>query len=151
MKKVNRINQIGVVLCLLMFAAIVGAQDPEILRESRERQEKDREQNSALANALNSAPNARVLQGKLNSAKGTDDCEKALRAYVDQSDKSVVPYLKAQMTVGSNCQIEIHVALVKLGETDYFTKTIQALSSSEVLNRIVAVEILAKIGSKEAY
>lgn len=151
MKNKNRVNQIAVFFCLILITGIVYPQDQQILQESQARQERDRKKISELTIVLGSTPQARALQSKLNSARSTLECENALKEYVSSENKSIVPYLKAQMEVGSGCQIEIQVALVKLGELDYLNKIIQDLSSQTIVNRIIAVEMLAKIGSKEAY
>ena len=148
----KRITFIAVIaLSTLIFANSMFAQDPALLREQGERMEKTRRAQTAFETATNSSNGAKVLHERLLKSRSEGEFGQAISDVVQANDRSVVPYLKARLALYSEGKLDIEVALLHLGETEYFDKTVAELSSKDAVVRYYAVMKLSLFKTKEAY
>lgn len=134
---------------LLAFSMAVTAQT-DLNRIVREKKEKDQQDRAALDNSLRASNSAKALHQRLSNASG-EEFTRAVADAAAANDKSVVPYLKARLALWSEGKNAIEVALIRLGEREYFDSTVAELSSKDAAIRSYAVGKLSVLKTKEAY
>lgn len=141
---------------ILLFAPLLlwapsYAQDPAVGRVIRDKADKYIADQSAMERAASSSASARALHYRLSKISSESDFTRALDNVVSSGDKSVIPYLKARLDADHSGKNEIEVALVRLGETEYFDRAVEELSSRDVTIQNVAIWKLSMFKTKEAY
>ena len=148
----NRMKNVLILLfgTLLLWAPSY-AQDPALNSLAKNKTEKYNSDQAALEDAASLSPAAKALHERLSRNLSEIEVSKALDYVVASGDKSVVPYLRARLKADYGSKSEIEVALVRLGESEYFTKTLDELSSEDVSVQNLAVRKLSMFKTKEAY
>ena len=136
---------------ILVLTSTMFAQDPAMQRTIEVRNEKSRQEKTAFDTAINSSEGAKALNERLTKSKSSSEFRQAISDAVQANDRSVVPYLKARLALYSEGKLDIEVALLHLGETEYFDKTVAELSSKDAVVRYYAVMKLSLFKTKEAY
>lgn len=139
---------------LVVFVSATVAQVQEPLERQQARSEKNRKvaaAKSVIESEVNSSLAIKNLDERLSAVSKDNDFSQIISEIVRANDRSVIPYLKARLVVYDRRNLDIEVALVKLGDTEYFNKAVTDLSSRDVVVPYYAVWKLSLFKTKEAY
>lgn len=142
---------------LILFVSSIGlvmpalAQDPEIQRSREVRLEKVQREQIAIEKAANSSSASRALHDRVSTSATSQEQTDAIVEAGRTGDKAVIPYLKALVAANDSRSYEVEIALVHLGNNEYFSKTVVELSSEDPGVRYYAIGKLSRFKTKEAY
>lgn len=139
---------------LVVFVSAMVAKVQEPVERQQARTEKNRKvavAKSVIENEVNSSLSSRRLDERLLAVSKDNDFSQIISEIVRANDRSVIPYLKARLVVFDRRNLDIEVALVKLGDREYFDKAVTDLSSTDVILPYYAVWKLSLFKTKEAY
>lgn len=139
---------------LVVFVSAMMAQVQEPLERQQARSEKNRKvaaAKSVTGSAVNSSLTVKRLDERLAKAATSEEFSQAISEIIQRNDRIVVPYLKARLVLDNEGWVYIEVALVHLGEREYFDKTVEELKSKDIVVPYYAVWKLSLFKTKEAY
>lgn len=106
---------------------------------------------AAMEKSFIDYPQAKDLRDVLMSATTSQDCSQAIYPFVEQNERRIIPYLKTHLELYNVCKSEINVALVRMGEDEYYQRILSELKSDVPVVRVKAIEKLSLLKSKESY
>lgn len=141
-----------IIATLLLLASFTSfAQTEQDLIAVRQKIEKDKQNRIAEKKAIADFPEVGYLRKSLHASTTPQTCLQVLDPYLQKGETRIVPYLKAHLEQYRVCNDEIQVALVKLGEDEYYQRILLEIRSDEPSFRVRAIRKLAQIKSKESY
>jgi hypothetical protein len=145
--KINKMNTIiGLLVVAMVLSISAFGQDPDALRQLAERVEKSRREQAAIDQGVEYSRTARAIHESSGKERS-----RLLSDAVQAGDSSIIPYLIAAVAANWSGSPELEVALVQLGEKEYFDKTVTELSSKDATVRYYAIWKLAMFKTKGAY
>jgi hypothetical protein len=150
MKRIMKNISSFLFVSLIPFVVVAVAQVQEPLERQQARVEKNAAER-VLEKEVNSSLTVKRLDERLSKAATPEAFSQAISEIVQANDRSLVPYLKARLILNNEGWVYIEVALVRLGEREYFDKTVAELKSKDIMIPYYAVWKLSLLKTKDAY
>lgn len=156
---INRIV-FGIVVSLLFTISVFG-QNPEIMKNAKERSERIGKVRIALDSIADFSPQLKTLREKGERAKMVVEATKTgdlallphLRVLADdKGEVGIISHIKTLPRSRRESEaFEAHIALAKLGDPNVMPEISAELASDDTVAQDTAILKLVRIGSKEAY
>jgi len=136
-------------LCLVFFIFVIPGQAQN--NDSQADFEKHRRDRQALDTAIALSLSSKDLHERFIKTSVSNEEVRILQDAVKSGDRSIVPYLKARRQLGLGPAQHIDIALVALGEMQYFDLAVKESNSEDAATRYWAIWRLARFKTKESY